>query len=142
MPTNYTRKTTWGQTPLAEMESAAAEQCQCSDSHNASCCSSSVFTSTSDPDNDYRTQEVGPSIQEIGQILRIIGARLRRFNLTRLPRGGDFIAQIQHRGIMPASGRLPPQLREQRFKKTVRVHLMAVSYIPRPRERQSCTSSE
>ncbi|CAB1430424.1 unnamed protein product [Pleuronectes platessa] len=25
MPRNYTRKTTWGQTPLAEMESAAAE---------------------------------------------------------------------------------------------------------------------
>ncbi|CAB1415139.1 unnamed protein product [Pleuronectes platessa] len=25
MPRNYNRKTTWGQTPLAEMESAAAE---------------------------------------------------------------------------------------------------------------------
>ncbi|KAK9528397.1 hypothetical protein VZT92_012560 [Zoarces viviparus] len=28
MPRNYTRKTTWGQTPLAEMESAAAEVMQ------------------------------------------------------------------------------------------------------------------
>lgn len=28
MPRNYTRKTTWGQTPLAEMESAASEVMQ------------------------------------------------------------------------------------------------------------------
>ncbi|CAB1438365.1 unnamed protein product [Pleuronectes platessa] len=28
MPRNYTRKTTWGQTPLTEMESAAAEVMQ------------------------------------------------------------------------------------------------------------------
>ncbi|CAB1440899.1 unnamed protein product, partial [Pleuronectes platessa] len=39
MPRNYTRKTTWGQTPLAEMENAAAEKRMYDATSSVSSCS-------------------------------------------------------------------------------------------------------
>ncbi|CAB1452234.1 unnamed protein product [Pleuronectes platessa] len=75
--------------------------------NNASGHSSSLFTSfisTSDPDNDYRTQEVDQHSRDRSNPAAR-RCRLRRLT-DELPRGGDFMAQIQHRGIMPAPGGL------------------------------------